>query len=589
MSTTGAAFKDFMEEKQIYLRYLGYVRKSSEDNKERQAASLPEQLYVLEGIKAKHNLTLVDTLQESKSAHKPGREIFNSMLARIENGEANAILTWHPNRLCRNALDAGQLLYLMDEDKLVEIRTPSRTYRNTPEDKFMLTLEFGISKKDSDDKSIVVERGLEKKARDGWRPGVAPQGYLNDKTTESGFRKILTDSERLPFIKKIFELFYKGTSVVEIHRIAKNEWKFRSRQKKRSGGKPLSLSMIYKILTNPFYCGKFEYPEGSGKWYEGAHEKVVTQEMFDEIQVKLGHRSQYKLQHHNFAYTGSMIRCGSCNSSIVAEQKWQCICTKCKLKFSLTKKNKEKCTGCGTLIKNMADPTILHYIYYRCGRKKNPNCREKAERVDRLEKQIDEKLSQIEISPLFMDWAIRQIHKMNDSNKDFTEEAVESIKRAHDGCRAKLTNLLQLKISPANSDSSLISDEKYKEEKDKLEIELKGVEKQLVNTDDRMLQANEEAVKAFTFVARAKERFATDDLKIKRDVFLGLGSHLTLQNKTVGVIAPKYMYTIKKMKEAEPIIAERVAPDNQPEYTHQMETYFASNPTLLRGRESRPA
>ena len=108
-----------MEEKQIYLRYLGYVRKSSEDNKERQAASLPEQLYVLEGIKAKHNLTLVDTLQESKSAHKPGREIFNNMLARIENGEANSILTWHPNRLCRNALDAGQLLYLMDEDKLV--------------------------------------------------------------------------------------------------------------------------------------------------------------------------------------------------------------------------------------------------------------------------------------------------------------------------------------------------------------------------------------------------------------------------------------------------------------------------------------
>src|SRR3989344_2928843 len=286
-----------MEEKQIYLRYLGYARKSSEDNKERQAASLPEQLYVLEGIKAKHTLNVVEVLQESKSAHKPGREIFNNMLARIESGEANAILTWHPNRLCRNALDAGQLLYLMDEDKLVEIRTPSRTYRNTPEDKFMLTLEFGISKKDSDDKSIVVERGLEKKARDGWRPGVAPQGYLNDKATESGLRKIPTDPERMPYIKKIFELFHSGTPAIEIHRIADEEWHFKTRQHKRIGGKPLSLSMIYFILTNPFYCGKFEYPLGSGKWYEGGHEKAVSEEVFNEIQMKLGGRSQYKLKH----------------------------------------------------------------------------------------------------------------------------------------------------------------------------------------------------------------------------------------------------------------------------------------------------
>jgi len=589
LSTTRAAFKGFMEEKQIYLRYLGYARKSSEDNKERQAASLPEQLYVLEGIKAKHTLNVVEVLQESKSAHKPGREIFNNMLARIESGEANAILTWHPNRLCRNALDAGQLLYLMDEDKLVEIRTPSRTYRNTPEDKFMLTLEFGISKKDSDDKSIVVERGLEKKARDGWRPGVAPQGYLNDKTTESGFRKVLTDSERFPFIQKIFVLFHQGTAVVEIHRLAKDIWHYRSRQKKRSGGKPLSLSMIYKILTNPFYCKKFEYPEGSGKWYEGAHEPAVDQKIFDEIQVKLGRRSQYKLQHHNFAYTGSMVRCGSCSSSVVAEQKWQCICTKCKLKFSLTKKNKEKCTGCGTLIKNMDDPTILHYIYYRCGRKRNPSCREKAVRVDRLEKQIDETLSQIEISPLFMDWAVRQIIKDNKQEKTFQDDTTENIKRGHSDCRIKLNNLLQLKISPANQDGSLLSDEQYKVQKETLEAELKGLGKQLMGMDERLIRANDQTEKAFTFATRAKERFANGDIKIKRDIFMGLGSHLTLKDKIVGFDAPEYIYTLKKMKEAEPIIAERVAPENQPEYTHQMETYFASSSTLLRGRESRPA
>ncbi len=570
-------------DKEITLRYIGYARKSSEDNKERQAASLPEQLYVLEGIKARHNLAIIEILQESKSAHKAGRELFNAMLEKVEVGKANAILTWHPNRLCRNPLDSGRILYLMDEGKLIEIRTPSRTYHNTPEDKFMLTLEFGISKKDSDDKSIVVVRGLGKKARDGWRPGVAPVGYLNDKTTESGFRKILTDSERLPFVKKIFELFHTGTPVIEIHRIAKDEWHFATRQKKRSGGKQLSISMFYAILTNPFYIGKYEYPIGSGKWYEGQHEKTISEEIFNEIQLKLGRRSQYRLKHHEYAYTGSLVRCGSCSSSIVAEQKLQCICTNCKLKFSLTKINKEKCTACNTRIEDMVKPTILHYTYYRCSRKKNSACRERAIRIDRLEEQIDEKLTHVEISPLFMDWAIRQIHKANDNERNFREDAIDGIKRAHDQCRKKLDNLLQLKISPANSDGGLLSDEQYKREKDTLEQELRGLEKQLGTIDNRMLQANEDTVKAFTFAARAKERFATDDLKIKRDIFMGLGSHLTLKDRIVDIDSPKYILTLKEMKEDAPIIGEAVAPEKELAMKAQFEEKYASIPTVLRG------
>lgn len=564
------------------LIYIGYTRKSSEDNRERQAASLPEQIYVLEGIKVKHNLNVLKVLEESQSAHKPGRDKFNWMVEEIEKGHANAILTWHLNRLARNMIDGGKIIYLMDEEKLIEICTPSRIYKNTPEDKFMLTLEFGMSKKDSDDKSIVVERGLEKKARDGWRPGVAPQGYLNDKTTESGFRRILIDNERFPFIVKIFELFLEGTPVIEIHRLAKEEWHFTTRQKKRSGGKSLSISMIYAILSNPFYIGKYEYPVGSGKWYEGQHEKAVSEEMFNEIQVKLGKRSQYKLKHNELVYS-AIMRCGFCGSGIVGENKWQCICSNCKLKFSLTHKNKNKCTGCGTLIENMPKPKILHYVYYRCGRKKNPLCTQKAIRIDNLEKQIDEKLSQIEISPLFMDWAIRQIHKMNEANKNFTEDTIEGIKRAHDECRLKLNNLLQLKISPANSDGSLLTDGQYKEQKTKLEQDLRTIEKQLSLTDELMLQGNDSTNRAFSFAARARQRFASKDTKVKRDIFMGLGLHLTLKDRIVDFDSPKYIIKIAEMKKEAPIIAERVAPEKELELKAQFEEKFASIPTLLRG------
>jgi len=572
-------------DEQIELKYIGYARKSSEDNREQQAASLPDQVIALEDLRKRHNLKIVDVLQESKSAHKPGREIFNSMLDRIEKGEANAIASWHVNRLARNMVDGGRVIQLMDEGKLLEIKTPSRTLHNTPDDKFMLVLEFGMSKKDSDDKSIVVVRGLGGKARDGWRPGVAPQGYLNDKGTESGLRKIYTDKERMPYVKKIFELFHGGTSAVELHRITDKDWHFKTRQHKRSGGKPLSLSMIYSILNNPFYCGRFEYPLGSGQWYDGSHEKAVSEEVFNEIQMKLGGKSQYKLKHNDFAFN-ALMRCGLCDSGIVAEQKWQCICSSCKTKFSITQKNKDTCTGCGTLIENMKTPKILHYIYYRCGRKKNPNCKQKAVRVEALEKLIDEKLSKVDISPLFMDWAIRQIHKMNEENKNFEEDTFEGIKRAHNDCRIKLNNLLQLKISPSNADGSMLSDEQYKAQKGALESELKGIEKQLGNFDEQMLQSNNDTARLFTFVARAKARFALPDTKVKRDIFMGLGLHLTLADGIVGYDSPKYIKTLEVMRKEAPIIAERVAPEKEVELRAQFEEKYASIPTVLRSKES---
>lgn len=570
----------------IELIYFGYIRKSSEDNKERQAASLPEQLYILEGIKSKKSLSMVDMLSESKSAHTSGRPVFNSMLERIEAGEANAILTWHPNRICRNMTDGGKVIDLMDRGKLLEIRTPFRTFHATPEDKWLLTLEFANSKKDSDDKSIAVTRGLEKKNRDGWRPGVAPIGYLNDKATESGFRKILTDPERLHYIKKIFEMYLDDTSVVEIHRIAKDEWHFTTRQKKRIGGKPLSMSAIYHcILGNSFYMGKYEYPVGSGKWHEGSHEKAITEEMFNEVQVRLGKKSKYHLQHHDYPYS-SLIPCGTCGTTVCPQEKWQIICTNCKLKFS--SKNKDKCPNCQTLIERMKKPTRLHYIYYLCGRKKKvgTRCDEPSVRNDRLEEQIKEKLEMIEISPVFLDWAVRQIEKLGKGETEFEEKKLETLKHEKTNCKIRLDNIFNLKISPANSDGSLLSDEQYKAEKNKIEAELKSIDKQLGVSEGREEEADAKTRKALTFGALAVMRFQKGNSKLKRDIFKGLsGLNLNLKLGLVNFDSPKYIQALSEIKKDVDNIEKRVEPSDLVVKSSQMDAVYASSSNLLRGKE----
>ena len=169
-----------MKQDTTQIKYIAYSRKSTE-GEERQILSLDDQKREIEEIERKDNLKVVERYLgsekgESQSAHKRGRPIFNHIMRQIEAGKAGGLLVWHPNRLARNAYDGGLIITLMDEGKLFEIRTPHRTYRNTPDDKFFLQLEFGMAKKSSDDNGVAVKRGLKTKVQMGLCPGRAPLG-----------------------------------------------------------------------------------------------------------------------------------------------------------------------------------------------------------------------------------------------------------------------------------------------------------------------------------------------------------------------------------------------------------------------------
>ena len=94
------------------IKYFIYCRKSSEDE-ERQVLSIEAQLAGLREFAKQNNLFVVKEFCESKTAKEPGREVFNSMLLEIEKGNASGILAWNPDRLARNSVDGGRVIYLM--------------------------------------------------------------------------------------------------------------------------------------------------------------------------------------------------------------------------------------------------------------------------------------------------------------------------------------------------------------------------------------------------------------------------------------------------------------------------------------------
>ena len=93
-------------------KFFIYTRKST-DTEDRQVRSIADQLAELRELAKKELLEIVDVFVEKQTAKIPGRPIFGEMIARIEKGEASGILAWHPDRLARNSVDGGKVIYLV--------------------------------------------------------------------------------------------------------------------------------------------------------------------------------------------------------------------------------------------------------------------------------------------------------------------------------------------------------------------------------------------------------------------------------------------------------------------------------------------
>lgn len=496
------------QEKSIYLAY----GRKSEESEDKQVQSIPDQIKILTEEATRRGIQIEKIFTESKSAKAPGRAEFNAMMQLIQTRkDIKGIFCWKLNRLFRNPIDEGQVRWLLQSKQIEEVITPFKTYLEADAD-FTMAVEGAQSQRFISDLTKDSARGVNSKIEKGHAPILAPPGYVNDTHKRQGERTISPHKIYFPLMKQLFALFMTGNYSVTALCNKADELGIRN-----SRGKPISKSQMYIVLLNPFYCGKFIYGK---KLHQGAHKPMITEVEFDLIQDILQGNAKPRKFAHDIPLTG-LIKCGQCNMMITAE----------------------------THTKKYKNGTSQTFTYYRCSKKGKYGCTERFLAEDKLEEQVTEYLSHLELPTKFLDWSIKWLNVMNQGQRKEREAKKKAIKIAYEAVLKRIDNLLDLKLDPENIDGSLISNEEFADKKRLLLIEKKKVANAFNLMDKDVDDWTDFAADTFDLAKRAMEKFNKGGSEEKKLILFTIGSNLILKDKQLAITMRTPFFIAKKMKE----------------------------------------
>ncbi len=333
------------------------------------------------------------------------------MIERMEKGEASGILAWHPDRLARNSVDGGKIIYLVDTGVISEMKFPTFWFDPTPQGKFMLSIAFSQSKYYVDNLSENIKRGHRNKVKEGIWPQMSPIGYVNEKG-----KGIVPHPDLAPLVKKTFEAYATGNFTLREVRD-----KFNALGLKRKSGRELAVSNYQKLLKNPIYTGLMRY---NGEIFEGKHEPIISKKLFDSVQEVMSRKSKpHSKGLKPFLYRG-FFRCGECGCFITTE-------------------------------------TQKGHNYLRCTKRKNP-CTQKYVREELITSQIQAEIKKVSLPLDWLSWMIEE------NRKDQSSE-IQSSTLFADNLKAEIS-LLDTKIEKLMNAylESALSLEEYRDAKSAL-------------------------------------------------------------------------------------------------------------------------
>ncbi len=501
------------------LKYAIYTRKS-DDDKSVTEKSIREQLEEVQTVVDREHLNVVKKFEESKSAKKPNnRPLYREMITMIENGEIDAIVCYHINRLARNMEEGGKLVQLLIDGTIKEIRTPYGVHKSG-DNIIAIVVESAQATQYSLDLVKAVTRGMDGKLKRGGWNHIAPQGYLNARdplNPDVGI--IVKDPQRYDLIRKAWDMALTGAyTIAQITYTLDKVWGYRRRQTRKTGGGPLSDTAVSEILSNIFYAG---FVRSKGQTYKGQHFDIamVTPDEFARVQEILNRVPAQRVSKHNYPYTGLMV-CAYCGQQITAESK-------------TIKSNGKRWVG------------------YHCADTYN-RCTQRGMSESFVDTEIANKLESITIDEELCDIAIDNICRSLEVQIKPLETVYAQRHDSLDECEEKLTNLTKMWLRGLMRDEN-----RYKAMEAEIMKEKNNLIVQAEKAQAELAKARANAIAAGNFIKFARTEFMIAEPERKREIAHSLSFKYLFyghEKKLEIEVHPILTEVVKFIKENEPAL-----------------------------------
>ncbi len=269
------------------IRCAIYTRKSTEEGLDQEFNSLDAQREAAEAYIASQKnegwVCLPDAYDDGGfTGGNMERPALRRLMADIEAGQVDCVVTYKVDRLSRSLLDFARIMEVLDKHRVSFVSVTQQFNTSTSTGRLMQNVLLSFAQFE---REIIAERTRDKmsaaRRKGKWVGGVPILGY--DVDPQGG--RILINEAEAKQVRGIFDLYLERESLIEtVRELNRRRWttkRWTTRKGHERGGGPFEKSTLFHMLTNMTYIGKVDY---RGTVYPGEHEAIVDEAVWQRAQ-----------------------------------------------------------------------------------------------------------------------------------------------------------------------------------------------------------------------------------------------------------------------------------------------------------------
>ena len=221
------------------------------------------------------------------------RPAFKDLMNDIKDDKIDIVVVYKVDRLTRSLMDFSKIIDTFDKHQTSFVSITQQFNTTTSMGRLTLNILLSFAQFEREVTGERIRDKFEASRKKGlWIAGATPYGY-----NKQGSHILVPEYPYANNLQKIFELYLELGTVEKLYKKLP-ELEILSRTQK-----PFSRGMLYRILADKVYIGKIVYKD---KCYDGQHEPLISEDLFNEVQNLLKLHSQERKFSTN-AKDGSLL------------------------------------------------------------------------------------------------------------------------------------------------------------------------------------------------------------------------------------------------------------------------------------------